>query len=110
MEDFLIKALQTGNATAILYSIAVYCIIYFQRKNSTTSRDTQLDQMNKRLEREIAELKTEKELMEKDIEFLKDENSTIKSDIKEIKNTLQQISLSLAKIAAQAELRDNKGK
>lgn len=110
MEDFLIKALQTGNATAILYSVAVYFIIHFQRKNSTTNRDSQLETMNKRLEQEIAQLKTEKELMEKDIEFLKDENSTIKSDIKEIKTTLQQISLSLAKIAAQAELRESKGK
>lgn len=110
MEDFLIKALQTGNASAILYSIAVYLIIHFQRKNSTTNRDNQLEEMNKKLEKEISSLKTEKELMEKDIEFLKDENSTIKTDIKEIKATLQQISLSLAKIAAQAEMRESKGK
>lgn len=110
MEDFLIKALQTGNASAILYSIAVYLIIHFQRKNSTTNRDNQLEEMNKKLEKEISSLKTEKELIEKDIEFLKDENSTIKTDIKEIKATLQQISLSLAKIAAQAEMRESKGK
>lgn len=110
MEDFLIKALQTGNASAILYSIAVYLIIHFQRRSSTAHRDTQIDEMQKKHEVEINTLKTEKELMEKDIEFLKDENSTIKSDIKEIKTTLQQISLSLAKIAAQAEMRETKGK
>ena len=88
MEDFLIKALQTGNASAILYSVAVYLIIHFQRKNSTAHRDSQIEEMQKKHEIEINTLKTEKELMEKDIEFLKDENSTIKSDIKEIKNKI----------------------
>lgn len=38
--------------------------------------------------------------MEKDIEYLKTENSGVKEDIKEMKQTLNQMAISLATIAA----------
>lgn len=109
MEDFLIKALQSGNVTGMLCSIILYLIIHVQRKNTATYRDSQIEDLQKVHAQEINKLKIEKELMEKDIEFLKDENSTVKSDIKEIKTTLQQIALSLATIAAKNENRESKG-
>lgn len=110
MEDLLTTAFQSGNAEAILYSIIVYLIIHYQRKNTGEARDKQLKILNDNLKKEVAALQTEKELMKQDINYLKDENSIVKSDIKEIKETLQQISLSLAKIAARSELSEQKGK
>ena len=49
---------------------------------------------------EIAKLKQENELKQKDIDYLMAENNGVKEDIKEMKNTLNQMAISLATIAA----------
>lgn len=96
MEELINTAFQSGNVTAIIAAAIVYVIIYIQRKNTGADRDT----INEKLVAEIAELKKENSLMEKDIEYLKTENSGVKEDIKEMKQTLNQMAISLATIAA----------
>ena len=102
MEDILSTAFQSGNATAIVCAVVVYVIIYFQRKNTGTTRDTNIE----KLTAEIAELKKENELKQKDIDYLLTENDGVKADIKEMKATLNQMAISLAKIAAKYEEKD----
>ena len=97
MEDILTTAFQSGNATAILTGVIVYVIVFLQRKNTALSRDDDI----KKLQERITSLEKENVLKQKDIEYLMSENSGIKEDIKEIKGTLNQIAISLAKIAAQ---------
>ena len=94
MEEFITAAFQSGNATAIV--AVVYVIIYIQRKNTSVTRDN----TSEKLLMEIAKLKQENELKQKDIDYLMTENNGVKEDIKEMKNTLNQMAISLATIAA----------
>ena len=48
----------------------------------------------------INEVETEKKLLQKDVDFIKSEHIDIKTDIKEMKNTLNNMALSLERIAA----------
>ena len=96
MEEFIIAAFQSGNATAIVAAAVVYVIIYIQRKNTSVTRDN----TSEKLLMEIAKLKQENELKQKDIDYLMAENNGVKEDIKEMKNTLNQMAISLATIAA----------
>lgn len=96
MEEFITAAFQSGNATAIVAAAVVYVIIYIQRKNTSVSRDN----TSEKLLMEIAKLKQENELKQKDIDYLMAENNGVKEDIKEMKNTLNQMAISLATIAA----------
>lgn len=96
MEDFITAAFQSGNATAIVAAAVVYVIIYIQRKNTSVTRDN----TSEKLLMEIAKLKQENELKQKDIDYLMAENNGVKEDIKEMKNTLNQMAISLATIAA----------
>lgn len=98
MEDLIVSAFQSGNAMAILAAVIVYVVIYIQRKNTREERNDTTD----KLITEIAELKKENSLKSKDIEYLMSENSVVKEDIKEIKNTLNQMAISLATIAAKS--------
>ena len=102
MEDMLINALESGNATAILGCLLVYLIIHIQRRNTASDRDETINELRK----EITELQKENELKQKDINYLMTENSVVKEDLKEIKGTLNQMAISLAEIAAQAKLKD----
>lgn len=102
MEDMLINALESGNATAILGCLLVYLIIHIQRRNTATNRDETLNELRK----EIADLQKENELKQKDINYLMNENSVVKEDLKEIKGTLNQIAISIAELAAQAKIKD----
>ena len=104
MEDMLVNALSSGNATAILGSLLVYLIIHIQRRNATTSRDKDIEALKK----DITDLQKENELKQKDITYLMQENSVVKEDLKEIKGTLNQMAISLAEIAAQAKLSKEK--
>lgn len=99
MEEFITSAFQSGNATAIVAAAVVYVVIYLQRKSTSTTRDDS----TKKLESEIAELKKDNELKQKDIDYLLSENDGVKEDIKEMKATLNQMAISLAKIAAKYE-------
>lgn len=96
MEEFITAAFQSGNATAIVAAAVVYVIIYIQRKNTSVTRDN----TSEKLLMEIAKLKQENELKQKDIDYLMSENDGVKEDIKEMKNTLNQMAISLATIAA----------
>lgn len=96
MEEFITAAFQSGNATAIVAAAVVYVIIYIQRKNTSVTRDN----TSEKLLMEIAKLKQENELKQKDIDYLMAENDGVKEDIKEMKNTLNQMAISLATIAA----------
>lgn len=96
MEEFITAAFQSGNATAIIAAAVVYVIIYIQRKNTSVTRDN----TSEKLLMEIANLKQENELKQKDIDYLMAENNGVKEDIKEMKNTLNQMAISLATIAA----------
>ena len=96
MEEFITAAFQSGNATAIVAAAVVYVIIYIQRKNTSVTRDN----TSEKLLMEIAKLKLENELKQKDIDYLMTENNGVKEDIKEMKNTLNQMAISLATIAA----------
>lgn len=96
MEEFITAAFQSGNATAIAAAAVVYIIIYVQRKNTSATRDN----TSEKLMLEIARLKQENELKQKDIDYLMAENNGVKEDIKEMKNTLNQMAISLATIAA----------
>jgi uncharacterized protein YoxC len=96
MEEFITAAFQSGNATAIVAAAVVYVIIYIQRKNTSVTRDN----TSEKLLLEIARLKQENELKQKDIDYLMAENNGVKEDIKEMKNTLNQMAISLATIAA----------
>lgn len=95
MEDIITNAFQSGNATAIVCALAVYLIIYFQRKNTGTNRDKDYEELKK----EISDLKIDNELKQKDIDNLKNESGDIKQDLKEMKMSIQGIQLSLEKIS-----------
>ena len=97
MENILVSAFESGNATAILVGVLVYLIVYMQRKNTATARDDSAHKMTDK----ISSLEKENELMKKDIEYLMNENSGLKEDIKEIKGTLNQIAISMAELTAQ---------
>ena len=115
MESLILKIIDSGNALAIVITIVccafVYLIIYFQRKTTGVARDSQIQALDDTYKEKINKLEVEKELMLKDISYLKEETSTVKADIKDIKETLNQIALSLASIAARSEYQEkSKGK
>ena len=105
MEEIITSAFQSGNAMAVIAAAIVYVIIYIQRKNTREERNDTTD----KLITEIAELKKENSLKAKDIDYLMSENSAVKEDIKEIKNTLNQMAISLATIAAKYHHTGKKG-
>lgn len=104
MEDLVKTAFESGNATAILAAAVVYLIVYVQRKNTAATRDTTAEELQKKQQ----ELEREHMLMKKDVENLMTETGGIKEDIKEMKTTLNQMAISLAKIAAKYEYDNDK--
>ena len=62
--------------------------------------------MTDKLFEEIAELQKDNELKQKDISYLLNENNIVKEDSKEIKSTLNQMAISLAKIAAKYDSKE----
>ena len=85
MENILYNALVGGNLSSIICAVIVYFIISYQRKQTGTQRNTEI------------------ELMKKDISNLKEDVSGSKEDIKEIKTTLNNMALALERIAANYE-------
>ena len=106
MEDIVKTAFESGNATAILAAAIVYLIVYVQRKNTAATRDTTAEELQKKQH----ELEKEHMLMKKDVENLMSETGGIKEDIKEMKTTLNQMDISLTKIAAKYEYENDKEK
>lgn len=49
MDEFLNQLIQTGSPSAILVGVIVYCIVYFQRKQTCTRRDSDSNEMHDEL-------------------------------------------------------------
>ena len=120
MEQTILNILSKGeplSIIALLSCITIYVVIHYQRKNTAESRDSEIMTLTsglKNLNTELAhtksdvdtlqtvinEVETEKKLLQKDVDFIKSEHIDIKTDIKEMKNTLNNMALSLERIAA----------
>lgn len=120
MEQSVLNIISKGeplSIVALLACITLYAVIHYQRKNTAESRDSEIMTLTsglKNLNNELAktksavdnlqtvmnEVETEKKLLQKDVEFIKSEHIDIKTDIKEMKNTLNNMALSLERIAA----------
>lgn len=120
MEQLVLNIISKGeplSIVALLACITIYVIIHYQRKNTAESRDSEIMTLTsglKNLNIELAktkstvdnlqivmnEVETEKKLLQKDVDFVKSEHIDIKTDIKEMKNTLNNMALSLERIAA----------
>jgi septal ring factor EnvC (AmiA/AmiB activator) len=102
MEE-IFQQLANSGPLGVIAAAIVYVVIYIQRKQTSEKRNddtTNLKMQIEELNKDIAEIRTKKKLLEKDISYLKEENEGIKEDIKEIKNTLNQMAISLERIAA----------
>ena len=120
MEQSVLNIISKGeplSIVALLACITIYVVIHYQRKNTAESRDSEIMTLTsgmKNLNNELAktksavdnlqtvinEVETEKKLLQKDVDFVKSEHIDIKTDIKEMKNTLNNMALSLERIAA----------
>lgn len=120
MEQLILNIISKGeplSIVALLACITIYVVIHYQRKNTAESRDSEIMTLAsgmKNLNNELAktksavdnlqtvinEVETEKKLLQKDVDFVKSEHIDIKTDIKEMKNTLNNMALSLERIAA----------
>lgn len=120
MEQLILNIISKGeplSIVALLACITIYVVIHYQRKNTAESRDSEIMTLTsgmKNLNNELAKTKsavdylqivineaeTEKKLLQKDVDFIKSEHIDIKTDIKEMKNTLNNMALSLERIAA----------
>lgn len=120
MEQSVLNIISKGeplSIVALLACITIYVIISYQRKNTAESRDSEIVTLTsgmKNLNNELAKTKsvvdnlqtvinaveTEKKLLQKDVDIIKSEHIDIKTDIKEMKNTLNNMALSLERIAA----------
>ena len=49
MEDILNQAFSTGDIKIVIAALAVYLIVYFQRKDTKSKRDDAADSFDKRL-------------------------------------------------------------
>lgn len=120
MEQLVLNIISKGeplSIIALLACITIYVVIHYQRKTTAESRDSEIMTLTsgmKNLSTELAktkstvdnlqtvmnEVETEKKLLQKDVDFIKSEHIDIKTDIKEMKNTLNNMALSLERIAA----------
>lgn len=119
MEQAL-KIIATGNPltiVALLAIVIVYLVIKYERKGTAEKRDKEnadlvakckshkekIDNLKETVDVQrtiIQELQVQNELQDKDIEYIKNEQIDVKSDIKEIKATLNNMAISLERIAA----------
>lgn len=106
MEELIKTAFESGNATAILAAALVYLVVHIQRKNTAATRDTVIDELREKQN----QIEKEYMLMKKDVDNLNTETGGIKEDIKEMKQTLNQMAISLTKIAAKYEYDSEKEK
>lgn len=120
MEQLVLNIISKGeplSIVALLACITIYVVIHYQRKTTAESRDSEIMTLTsglKNLNTELAKTKstvdnlqtvmndveTEKKLLQKDVDIIKSEHIDIKTDIKEMKNTLNNMALSLERIAA----------
>lgn len=85
MEELLTNAFNTGDLKIIIAAIVVYVVIYFQRKQTSTKRDTDHDDLQTRIT-----------LLEADNKLLHTQLDTIGNKLDKIIDQLSDIRVSLA--------------
>ena len=86
MEDLLTNAFSTGDIKIVVAALIVYCVIYFQRKQTSEKRDTDHDDLNTRIT-----------LLENDNKMLHTQLDTIGNKLDKIIDQLCEIKVELAK-------------
>ena len=84
MEELLTNAFNTGDIKIIVAALVVYCIIYFQRKQTGTKRDTDHD-----------DLQTKVTLLENEVKRIRDLD--LETKLAQIQTDLQWIKENLKK-------------
>lgn len=127
MESAALSIISSGNPLAIVALIcvvAMWFVIKHQRKTTAETRDSQNEALTTELKNtrellaectvKVAELQEKQQeliikeaLMTKDVDYLKEENATVKQDLKDIKTTLSTMALSLERIAARYDARED---
>lgn len=85
MEEILSQAFSTGDLKIIIAALLVYCVIYFQRKQTSSKRDEDTDSLNTRIS-----------LLENDMKRLKDLDldarlASIETSLKYIESLLKEL-------------------
>lgn len=86
MEELLTNAFNTGDIKIVVAALIVYCVIYFQRKQTSEKRDTDHDDLNTRIT-----------LLENDNKMLHTQLDTIGNKLDKIIDQLCEIKVELAK-------------
>lgn len=80
MEELLTNAFNTGDIKIVVAALIVYCVIYFQRKQTSEKRDTDHDDLQTRmslLENEVKrirdlDLETKLAQIQTDLQWIKE--------------------------------------
>ncbi len=86
MEEILTQAFSTGDIKIVVAALIVYCIIYFQRKQTGEKRNTDTESLQTRIT-----------LLEADNKLLHTQLDTIGNKLDKIIDELCEIKVSLAK-------------
>lgn len=84
MEELLTNAFNTGDIKIVVAALIVYCVIYFQRKQTSEKRDTDHD-----------DLQTKVTLLENDVKRIRDLD--LETKLAQIQTDLQWIKENLKK-------------
>ncbi len=84
MEEILSQAFSTGDIKIVVAALIVYCVIYFQRKQTSEKRDTAHD-----------DLQTKVTLLENEVKRVKDLD--LETKLAQIQTDLQWIKENLKK-------------
>ena len=84
MEELLTNAFNTGDIKIVIAALVVYCIIYFQRKQTSEKRDTDHD-----------DLQTKVTLLENEVKRIRDLD--LETKLAQIQTDLQWIKENLKK-------------
>lgn len=84
MEEILSQAFSTGDIKIVIAALVVYCIIYFQRKQTSEKRDTDHD-----------DLQTKVTLLENEVKRIRDLD--LETKLAQIQTDLQWIKENLKK-------------
>ena len=84
MEEILSQAFSTGDIKIVIAALVVYCIIYFQRKQTSEKRDTDND-----------DLQTKVTLLENEVKRIRDLD--LETKLAQIQTDLQWIKENLKK-------------
>lgn len=86
MEDFIIRAFDTGDIKIVIAALAVYAIIYIQRKETSKKRNDDADNTNMRIT-----------LVEHDLDSVKKSIYLFSNKLDKILDEITQIKIELTK-------------